>query len=621
MGGIAEWVDMVELTVVIPVGLNHRALAERAIASVRQQTATCKLLTMLDADKRGPGYLRNVMLRQVDTEFVSFLDADDWIEPTFAAETVAEYRRIGGDRYIYTDWVDDRGRIVQTPCLNGPDGYPLSVPDRRPYCGGTWHVITTLLPTAWVRAVGGFDETLPAVEDTEFYLKLCTTMRCGHRLPRPLFHYAPGGGRAIEFRNGPDYDRVMRELTVRFGGRMGCCGSDERVAIPIGVRQPDDVLAMALWRGNRQEHGRVTGRIYPRISIPRTAWVDPRDAGHNPELWKVIERPVTPARVDEGQGLRSLEQIALAGMATVKRNPYAPPGFEPAPPPVSARPDVSRVIRLTQQAHGNGQASADRPAPAAATGDPIFVFPEKDYPSYTDLRRLVILAGFKTVPITRINAWSRDPYIVVTPEALPDLRMRARVICWQFEYAGDYARNYDGFEDEVWASDKAWADAHGAKYVMLGSHPDLVGEWLRSKRMDWLYDVTLLGYMTPRREIVKQALADQRWPVDYPGHDGQTRADVLWSTRLMLNVHQHDNAPYIAPQRIALAAAYGLPVLSETLADPGDLRHVAFADYAALPGATRRFLETQNGQALGASLHEYLCLERPFRRCVEEALT
>jgi hypothetical protein len=593
---------MPDLTFITPVSLAHRALADRALASVEAQSAPCKALTMLDTDKRGPGYLRNMMLRQVDTEFVSYLDADDWIEPTFAEETVAEYRRIGGDRYIYTDWFDNHGHAIATPCLNGPDGYPLSVPDRKPWCGGTWHPITTLIPTEWAKAAP-FDETMPASEDSEMYLHLCTTMRCGHHLPRALFHYSPGGGRAIAFREGPERDRIAQELTVRYGGRMGCCGNDETVALPIGERQAGDVLAMALWHGNRGEYGRATGRHYPRVSMPKTAWVDPRDCSMSPNLWKVL-----PA-VDTPQPMTSVKQIADAGMVTVKRNPYAAQvGNEPPPPPVTAKPDVSRVIRLAQKAAGQ-------------TSEPVFVFPEKAYPSYSDFRRLVELSGYHAVTFKQMDFFSRAPYIVVSPEPLPALgEYRASIIAWQLEYAGDYAHNYDTFTGEVWASDKAWADAHadkyvgGAKYVLLGSHPGLAD----GEPLEPLYDLTLLGYMTPRRQHIKGLLADLRWPIDYPGHDTTERDTILLRTRLMLNIHQHDGAPYIAPQRIALAAAHHMPVLCEAVENAGDLADVlTFAAYGSIPQVAREIL------ADGAKtdvLYRHLCIEHPFRKGVEEAL-
>jgi hypothetical protein len=610
---------MTDLTFIIPIAPRHTKLAERAIASVRAQTVQCELLTMHDNDARGPGVLRNAMLAQVETPFVSFLDADDWIEPTFAEDTINEWHRVGGNNYIYTDWLEQDGSVVETPCLNGIDGRPMSVTTQRPYCGGTWHVITTLIPTAWAREVGGFDQSMKGVEDTDFYLKLCTTFRCGHRLPKALFHYSPGGGRAIDFRNSEDYDRTMRDLSLRYGGRMGCCGDEQAISAPIGQKQEGDVLAMALWQGNRGEHGRVTGRPYPRISVPKTAWVDPRDAAHSPQLWRVIEQATVDQRPIEPT--KSLVDLAEMSFKQVNRKEpnlvhmmYSAPINEPPPPPVQIKPDIERVIRLGRTA----QKSID---------EPIFVFPEKDYPSYSDIKRLVQLSGFDSVTFKGIDAFSKRPHIVVSPEAIPDMNsLRTRVICWQLEYTGDYTDNYKGFTGEVWASDKAWSAANGAKYVLMGSHPALAetdpyGAPPTEPHYD---DVTMLAYMTPRRQVIKNSLSNLKWGKDYPGHGGVRRSDALRHTRLMLHVHQNENAPYIAPQRWSLAAAYKMPLISEAVLDTAGLdMYSIFVEYSHIAEfVTNVFADGSPvlEEKWGDRLHQHLCIERPFRRCVEEAI-
>jgi hypothetical protein len=585
------------LTFIIPIGLSHQHLAQRAIASVKAQTIPCELLSQVDEHSEGPGVIRNRLLAKVTTPFVSFLDADDWLEPSFAEKTLAEYQRIGGNRYVFTDWFTVDGVIIETPCLSGTNGEAVSAPTRKPYCGGTWHPITTLIPTDWVRAIGGFDEQLPAVEDTDAYLKLCTSFRCGHRLPVALFHYSPGGGRAAMFRSSPDYDRTMRELTARYGGQMGCCGDHQNPPVPVGEKQPGDVLAMALWHGNREEYGRVTQRFYPRIAMPQTAWVDPRDVAQSPALWRLVEM----APVDHMQGFTALSELAGAGMTAVKRQPAAPvmtPIKAPSPE-TSTAPQIARVVRLAQR---------------TVSDAPIFVLPTKDYPSYSAVKRLIKLSGYQAIPITKIDVFGRQPYIILTPDQLPNLDgVRARIIAWQLEYAGDYTHNYDGFKGEVWASDKAWADAHGAKYVLMGSHPDLV-QGKRAKRTK--YDVTMLAYMTPRRQTIKDKLADLRWPEDYPGHDTARRDEVLLQSKLMLHVHQHENAPYCAPQRIALAASAKMPVVCEMIGCGSELP-IALAEYKDIPKVVQNALKSSEGLR---NLYDELCIEHPFRRCVEDAL-
>lgn len=82
---------------------------------------------------------------------------------------------------------------------------------------------------------------------------------------------------------------------------MSCCGGgtpDTGLDIPIGERQPGDVLAMALWAGNLQERGRITGRLYPRSGNNKQMWVAPQDIGARPDLWRVVEPEIETAQPD-----------------------------------------------------------------------------------------------------------------------------------------------------------------------------------------------------------------------------------------------------------------------------------------------------------------------------------
>jgi len=281
---------------------------------------------------------------------VVFLDADDWLEPEALAKMLtlaAEHT----DRYVYADWW--RGsEIVETP----PTGYG--------WCGGTWHPITALIPTNWAREVGGFDETLPGGEDTDFYLRMITTWRCGIRLAEPLVHYSPDGQRAVKFHQSPEYKAIMQSFSEKYsnehgGYTMACCGQTESVPNnPVGERQPGDVLAAALWGGNRTEHGRATGRQYPRTGNGKRVWIDPRDIQAAPHLWREVPQlervsePVDdnaawdtlPAPID-GVGDMANEAMAVYNNApTVTR--YQPPRGKRE----ATAPDVAAIIRMGQEA-------------------------------------------------------------------------------------------------------------------------------------------------------------------------------------------------------------------------------------------------------------------------------
>jgi hypothetical protein len=312
---------MPDVTIIIPVGPGHKTLAERAAASVRAQTVKVEALAIFDREGRGPGHARNRGLARVTTPYVVFLDADDWIAPTFVERAL---RAMQPNRYVYTDWYE--GETVKT----APE---------KPWCGGTWHVITALIPTEMARAVGGFDETLPGAEDTDFYLKLTTRKWCGIRLGEPLFHYGAEGTRAKTFKASPDEQRVMKMISERYGGKMGCCGVGTSEDLPpAGEKQDGDVLARAMWGGNRREMGRVTGRIYPRVGNNATAWVDPRDIQAAPTLWQEVVSIETP--VDAPFVLDGLDAVARAILPNAR--------WEPNPEPVKVTPDVSRVIDMAK---------------------------------------------------------------------------------------------------------------------------------------------------------------------------------------------------------------------------------------------------------------------------------
>lgn len=427
---------MPDLTILTPISLDHRALFAQAEASVLAQTVPVLHYAMLDTHSRGPGYIRNRLLEKVTTPYISFLDSDDWLEPQFA-EIMLRFAR--PYRYLFSDWVQD--------------GQPITA-HAKPFCSGRFHLITAVYPTEVIRAVGGFDETLSGMEDTALALSVMARGVCGVRIPRALVHYRKGGGRSHALHQSGEIERLQAEINRRYGGiRMSCCGDKPTLPdIPLGTRQPGDVLAQALWGGNREEHGRATGRRYPRTSWPKQVWVDPRDVQAAPQHWQVVPEDTSGDEIDldeEGADLRGVaaleSQLMQAGI--FKPAPKPIPG-RPAPIAVDARPDFARVKALAEQALGNPEGATITPMewdietgdikalverneqaimdafalpsdlvdhplsksvepaipititpyaelPSVGVDNPIFVKPSRDYPSYSDFWKLVELAGYE----------------------------------------------------------------------------------------------------------------------------------------------------------------------------------------------------------------------------------
>jgi hypothetical protein len=361
----------VSVTFVIPLAPYHADHLQTALASVRAQTVEADVIVVRDDALRGAGCARNVGLAAVETPFVVFLDADDALAPTFLERCLSVFDH---RRYVYTDhWQDDR--LVEAPC--------------QPWVNRSWHVVTTLLPTAWVRAVGGFDETLSGGEDTDLYLRLNTSGYCGKRLPEPLFYYGKDGRRAKAFVNGPEFQATLDEFTRRYGGKIvACngCGENESLdTSPVGERQPGDVLAKALWGGNRSVRGTITGRMYPRTGNGKTEWVDPADIAAAPHLWRredILPPAPQPARPGWEPRIDVLTTAPvtprLNGVAEIGQALFAP---QPAPPtpvaPAAVQPNVRRATALYAQAVNPPLALTGGELDALKRGDTVEVTDEQ----------------------------------------------------------------------------------------------------------------------------------------------------------------------------------------------------------------------------------------------------
>ncbi len=342
---------MMNTTVIIPVGPNHHDLSVRAIASVQDQTTAAALIVVHDTERRGPGWARNQGIEQADTPFVLFLDADDWLNPE--AVQRLEAAAAGWDGYVYGDWII--GNAVHKspePC--------------KAWRHGTRNIVTALVPTVAARKVGGFDETLPGGEDTDFYLKLIAAGICGKHIDYPVLNYRPEGERGREYVASGARDRVHALMDARYGVReivMGCCGKPDK---PDTTPEPieNGVLVTPVWRGNRRVTGGVTGRDYGRQSAPKTFYIDRRDLDAMPNMY----RPVQVGDAEPESLLNPAFPIARGlpalGDAIFGERREAPQGTRYTPPTAGRQaPDLDAVIRMGREALEAAPASEPAPKP------------------------------------------------------------------------------------------------------------------------------------------------------------------------------------------------------------------------------------------------------------------
>ena len=329
---------MTDVTVITPIAPHHQELFPRCRASVEQQTVAVRHLHMVDHKKRGPGYIRNQLLKQVETEYVVFLDADDYLEPTFVEECLDVVEPHG---YVYTNWWEGDTEKEMTD----GEGWDKS-----------WHLVTCLIHTDMVRIAGGFDETMIAMEDTDLFLKFDGYAYCGIKVDKSLVNYTNDGKRSKDARNDKLIPGIKRQLSGKYIN-MGCCSDKNNPtgARPaVGQKAPGDVQVMALWQGNQVTGGAVTGRRYQRASRPMRLWVDPRDAKAAPHLYRVIppkkkkskKKPPTlpkPTPEQRGGAMTFGDMLVRAGVAELPKE--APLPVMPA----ILSPNFNKVNEIAQR--------------------------------------------------------------------------------------------------------------------------------------------------------------------------------------------------------------------------------------------------------------------------------
>jgi len=259
----------------------------------------------------------------------------------------------------------------------------------------------------------------------------------------------------------------------------------------------------------------------------------------------------------------------------------------------------------------------------------IFARPRHDYESYRDLYALIALSGFPLIYADEIHPYSDNVYVVTILNGETENGWRpvhARIILYDFEYHlstdGYYRKAFvtPPGVSEVWAGDQWYAEQIGARYVPLGSHPDLRPN--ASSDHSECYDAAYIGYMVNRRQRIAHDLRERGVSLSPSSAWGDERHRVLSNSKTYLSVHQWDNIPTIAPLRMVVAAAYALPVITETVQDAGAFADcILQADYPYYADCVTAW--THGGRQLedaGARLHEKLCISTPFRKSIENAL-
>lgn len=233
--------DQPMVTFIVPVGPGHEGYLRDALDSLEAQTIRrwdCIVVNdtgaplkpfghpwarVIDTDgKTGAAHARNVGIRAAHAKLISFLDADDVLEPTFLSAALTAHQRTG--RYVYTDWVslskEGRFEAHETPEYRPGDSFTRS----------TIHAINVVMPRQWALDVEGFDESMRTWEDVDFFMKLAAKGYCGVRVPEPLLIYRYTTGNLRE-RGESVKESLIAMLRERYheyvveGKEIVCCGN------------------------------------------------------------------------------------------------------------------------------------------------------------------------------------------------------------------------------------------------------------------------------------------------------------------------------------------------------------------------------------------------------------
>lgn len=271
--------DQPAISVIIPVGDAHRQVWVDAIRSVEAQSFWNWEMVVIDDTteglqdaisrvlpvrvvrntNRGAGAARNAGIRAARADTLLFLDADDLLTAN-ALEVMYFKHRQTGD-YIYSDWfVLGDGRNYER--MNALDFETNLIWD-----SGMFHPITIMVNRQHVLDIGGFDETLPSWEDTDFMLKLIASGTCGSRVTQPLLVYRVDLGARREIGVGMS-DTLKATFRDRYqhayeGGQIVCnCLNKGKGDVPAEKGAMVFVELVTGGKGNTRIRGSATKQFY-----------------------------------------------------------------------------------------------------------------------------------------------------------------------------------------------------------------------------------------------------------------------------------------------------------------------------------------------------------------------
>lgn len=273
----------------------------------------------------GAGYARNRGAEIAQAPLLLFLDADDWLVPEAVATMVDAY--VSERNIIYTDYAgkalipkenlkEIEHRLIEYNDKTGEAvlkhqsaDYNCELAIVQPEKGRTyiWCLVTSLVPRAWHKEIGGFDESMESWEDWDYWIRMARAGKCFTRVREILvvYRFYTGSRRDEGLKRHKD---LIQYLQNKYKGDkpMPCNCGGRRIAPPtqptrivstqrvlednMAVSDSDLVLVryMSPNRGQHMVVGGATKRRYGYRGGGEVFYVDRRDISAQPGLFQVI---------------------------------------------------------------------------------------------------------------------------------------------------------------------------------------------------------------------------------------------------------------------------------------------------------------------------------------------
>jgi len=274
--------DEPQISVIIPVGPGHKSQIFNALDSLESQTFRKWEVIVVDdtgdaepwsydgvtdmlkaypyvrllrtKGKQGAGFARNRGADAARAPLILFLDADDNLMEPEALHLMMQAWE-ANSKIVYTDYagkaiidkneaekLKKAGRLMDfndktglAMILHSASDYDceraIRQPDNPLYI---WNLITSLVPRAWHKAIGGFDESMPSWEDWDYWLRMARAGYCFVRIEKPLVVYRFYTGNRREI--GVEISKSLLQYIIDKYSNMevkmcGCKGN--RAATPV----------------------------------------------------------------------------------------------------------------------------------------------------------------------------------------------------------------------------------------------------------------------------------------------------------------------------------------------------------------------------------------------------